>query len=143
MAQRKHITHFEALYETGEWVDFWLEEGAANELQYMRGQFVKHYGKELRMTDAGRTHEIQVQLHKEKPTLAAQPGYSWHEAGLAIDFDMGHVNAITGSQANTEWFFGMFGWKRTCGEEWHFQYIPVCDTFESVTEAILYIGNHD
>lgn len=34
-----------------------------------------------------RTHQQQVDLHNQKPALAAKPGTSMHEKGLAIDFE--------------------------------------------------------
>jgi len=43
------------------------------------------------LTDAGRTHAQQAALKAAKPTLAATPGTSWHEAGLAMDLDTGHL----------------------------------------------------
>ena len=42
----------------------------------------------LRLTGGGwRSHATQVQLYHDKPQLAAKPGTSMHEKGLAIDFE--------------------------------------------------------
>ncbi len=46
-------------------------------------------GYTIRATDTFRSYEAQVAAHKNKPNLAATPGKSQHERGLAIDFNNG------------------------------------------------------
>ncbi len=106
-------------------VTFWLEERAANQFLYMCQRFHEKYGAGvfLQITDAGRTHAQQAHLKALKPRLAATPGRSYHEAGLAIDVAMGAVNTITGSDEATEDFLNLHGFYRTVSyEDWHFEY---------------------
>lgn len=42
-------------------------------------------GKPVVLTDGYRSHAQQVDLYQRKPGLAAKPGSSYHERGLAID----------------------------------------------------------
>jgi hypothetical protein len=114
---------------------FWLESRAADAFEKARNAFDTKYNTQtnrahfeekqicLLVTDAGRDYEDQVALKKKKKDLAAAPGTSWHEAGIAMDFDMSHLNEWTGSQSASEAFLRPFGWIRTVpGERWHFEY---------------------
>jgi D-alanyl-D-alanine dipeptidase len=127
----------------GEWkiVTFWLERNAAKQAEKARNECLRRFGAPLIVTDAGRTHQQQVNLFAAKPKLAAHPGKSFHEAGAALDVDMGHLNALTGSQAKSEKFLAEFGFVRTCWETWHFEYHGLFQ-HKDVKKAIAYIENN-
>jgi hypothetical protein len=129
----------------GQWIKittFWLEEHAAVAFERARNECRRRFNDDLLATDFGRTHAQQVALKAQKPRLSATPGTSWHEAGMAIDFDMGHLNSITGSQAKSEDFLAEFGWRRSCHETWHFEYHDFWSKTKGVKAAIAYIGNN-
>lgn len=145
---RKHVKTIPVRYpkkmKDGSWavVKFWLEERAAVSLEKMRNEFKRIYHRDFLITDAGRTHAQQVYLKKMKPRLAATPGKSWHEAGLAIDVDTGNMISACGTQGMAEAFMARFGWKRTVSyETWHYQYNQDYPCSRGVTGAIAYIGN--
>jgi len=122
---------------------WWLEERVAVDLQAAQAACRKRYGNYLLIVSLGRTHAQQVALKKEKPSLAATPGKSWHEAGLAIDVDMDHLNKLTGSQKASEKFLGEFGWIRTvAAERWHFENHKYWPRADGVVGAIKYIENN-
>lgn len=145
----KHVTYVPIRYpkrdKTGEWTKLtkmWLEERAAKDLEAARNECLRRFGDHLLITDMGRSHAQQVALKRAKPKLAATPGKSWHEAGLAVDVDMGHLNALTGSQQASEAFLAEFGWRRSCFETWHYENHKYYPRSKGVTGAIAYIGNN-
>lgn len=73
-----------------------------------------------------RSHARQVQLYQQKPGLAAPPGYSYHEVGLAIDVDIQRLKALglweRARRALLAVGFRQFDPK---GEPWHFSYVVV------------------
>jgi len=119
-------------------VKFWLEANAAKAAEKMRNEFLRRYKLPILITDAGRTHQQQVNLHAAKPELAATPGKSFHEAGAALDVDMGYMNVITGSQEKSEKFLAEFGFVRSCWETWHFEFHGLFK-HSDVKKAIAYI----
>lgn len=128
----------------GEWLKvttLWLEERVAHDLEAARNECLRRFNDHLLITDMGRSHAQQETLYRQKPKIAAKPGRSWHEAGLAIDVDMGHLNALTGGQAASEQFLAEFGWKRTCWESWHYENHRYWARSKGVASAITYIGN--
>lgn len=76
-----------------------LPEGLTNELVEWRGVILhplamrsfqeasRILGAPIAVTDSYRSPEQQLALYQEKPGLAAPPGSSYHERGLAIDVD--------------------------------------------------------
>lgn len=122
-------------------ITVWLEKRVAMDLEKARNECLRRYNDHLLITDAGRTYEQQEQLKKAKPKLAAKPGFSWHEAGMAIDVDMAHLNKLTGSQEASEKFLAEFGFKRTCWEPWHFENHKYYSRKQGVRGAIIYVGN--
>ena len=54
-------------------------------------------GKKLHITDAFRSREEQARLYALKPRLAAPPGRSRHENGIAIDMDSKQANDLFAS----------------------------------------------
>jgi LAS superfamily LD-carboxypeptidase LdcB len=81
---------------------------------------VRAAGETPRVTSSTRTREQQAalfELYKAgKGPLAAPPGRSWHEVGLAIDARGGE---------GWEREMAARGWKRTVSSEpWHWEYRP-------------------
>lgn len=81
---------------------------------------VRAAGETPRVTSSTRTREQQAALYERykagKGPLAAPPGRSWHEVGLAID-----------ARGSAAWEREMAarGWKRTVSSEpWHWEYRP-------------------
>lgn len=94
---------------------------------------VKALGGEIVISDMFRSHLMQVKLRAEKPKLAAPPGRSYHEAGLAFDIDVSrqiigfrHLEAIMNSE----------GWTTIKGEHWHWQHSFRVLGYKSLGEAI-------
>jgi len=139
----KHTKVVLAYSHLGNKKTWWLEEKAALAFEAMRNHWQDTYGCKFRISDAGRTHAQQTALKLAKPTLAATPGKSWHEAGMAIDVDVTYLKEQTHlSQQELEAWMAQYGWKRTVKKEnWHFEYhidIPRND----VTAEIRYIENN-
>lgn len=138
----KHVKNILAYSHLGNKRTWWLEEKAALSFEAMRNHWQDIYGCKFRISDAGRTYEQQQALKIAKPNLAAAPGKSWHEAGLAIDVDVSYLKEQSGmTQNELEYWMKQYGWKRTVkNENWHFEYhldIPRND----VAAAIGYIEN--
>jgi hypothetical protein len=82
-------------------------------------------GAPIRVTDSYRSHEQQAAAYARKPGLAAPPGSSYHERGLAIDVD----GDAYGGYASPDFrrvaeVLESLGWQRfdPQGEPWHFSY---------------------
>lgn len=96
-----------------------LATGAADAFLKMKSAAAAQ-GINLTLSSSYRSYEKQAYLYKlykeGKGNLAAPPGTSKHEKGLAIDV----ANGIPWVQANAR----KFGWKATvAGESWHFEYL--------------------
>lgn len=84
-------------------------------------------GVSLEVKSAWRSFEQQQELRLAyeagQGNLAAEPGFSNHEAGRAIDF---RTNG--GTNAAFHWLTknaGRYGWRRTVASEpWHWEYRP-------------------
>lgn len=94
----------------------------------------KAAGHNISYTDAWRSYESQVEVKKNKPTLAATPGKSMHGWGIAADLKYG----LTDSQkkAATDWAhanaasFGLEfsvckSYPDNCKEPWHIEPIDI------------------
>ncbi|GIV00974.1 MAG: hypothetical protein KatS3mg014_2589 [Actinomycetota bacterium] len=83
-------------------------------------------GAPIRVTDSYRTHEQQAAAYARKPGVAAPPGSSYHERGLAIDVDAEAYGGY-GSPAfrRVVEVLESLGWHRfdPQGEPWHFSYL--------------------
>lgn len=83
-------------------------------------------GAPIRVTDSYRSHEQQAAAYARKPGLAAPPGSSYHERGLAIDVDGdaygGYASAAFRRVVEA---LESLGWHRfdPQGEPWHFSYL--------------------
>ena len=83
-------------------------------------------GIQLQVNTAFRTFEAQAVLRAlyeaGHGALAAEPGYSPHEAGIAVDLE-----SAGGTNAAFAWLTVnalRFGWKRTVpSEPWHWEYV--------------------
>lgn len=86
-------------------------------------------GITLRVNSAFRSMAEQTRLYAlylAGGNLAAKPGYSNHQSGIAVDIDsydaQGRPNAASYWLAQNA---GRFGFKRTVPEElWHWEYLP-------------------
>jgi LAS superfamily LD-carboxypeptidase LdcB len=83
----------------------------------------------LQPTYAFRDHQTQKRLRKKLPHLAARPGYSAHESGVAIDID-NCIKRVKGKKQYTETYRWLqknaeqFGFKQTLHyEPWHWEWI--------------------
>lgn len=124
---------------------WWLENEAAAALEAMRNAYqAEHPGEKFVISSAGRTHAEQVRLKHDKPTLAATPGRSYHEAGRAIDVAYSYmIGRVFKSQAALEAFMLRYGFHRTVKREpWHFEFWTDASPRLPVTQAIAYIGNN-
>ena len=107
-----------------------LVDGAARTL-YLMERDVLAAGGNLYLSDAFRTYDMQLQAHldymnKKKKSYSPPPGSSFHEAGRAIDIDVGNLGI---SLAEFWEIAERHGWnpiierpnprKREC---WHFEY---------------------
>lgn len=88
------------------------------------------YGVFLEATYAFRDHKVQKRLKKRMPRLAATPGYSPHEAGLAVDIN-NCTRRIRGKRIKTDTYQWLkkhakeYGFYQTISNEpWHWEYIP-------------------
>lgn len=142
----KNTRGVEAYSHLGNKRNWWLEENAAKAFESMRNHFQSDYQNKnikFRISDAGRTYEDQARLKALKPRLAASPGRSWHEAGLAIDVDVKYIKKATGlTQQQLEIFMEQYGWKRTVkAENWHFEWHSIIPR-KNVKSAIIAIDNN-
>lgn len=62
--------------------------------QQMAQDYYAQTGKQLTVNDAWRSRETQAQAFKNKPGLAARPGHSLHETGMAMDIDETQANEL-------------------------------------------------
>lgn len=74
--------------------------------------------KKMQITDGGRSYSQQVDLKRRKPYLAATPGKSRHEVGLAVDVASDWVRQMTNGQLAP---FGLWKSALSKGETWHLE----------------------
>lgn len=115
----------------------WLRQDAAASYARLRGAGCPAGG----IVTAGRTYAEQARLYAAykagKGNLAARPGHSLHESGLAMDVTRGTdaqkwlthggdpLKVRTGEKLRCH----AYGWYRTVpSEPWHFAYNPARDT---------------
>lgn len=78
-------------------------------------------GKSIPVNEAFRSYEDQARLYREKPGLAAKPGNSTHEFGLAID-----INSDNANELEKLGLLKKYGFTRPIGTElWHIEPIGV------------------
>lgn len=82
-------------------------------------QASSYAGVPIRLNSAGRSHSEQQHLYATKPGLAAKPGHSLHEKGLAIDVDNWRDPKVKAALERAG--FRQFNARK---EPWHFSYGP-------------------
>lgn len=102
--------------------DIYLEYNAAQALKDMIEAAAKD-GIEIRVTFGYRTQKTQKRIKKRNPYLAAKPGYSPHQSGLAVDI----AGCKTYKKSLTyKWLkanASKFGYSQTMKHEyWHWEY---------------------
>jgi len=95
-------------------------------------------GGRLYFTDLFRPWQDQAELKIRKPRLAATPGSSYHEAGLAFDFSTYRLGIPL------ETFYDICrqeGWTPIRSEPWHIQHVLAPLGYATIEEAIKDVGN--
>jgi D-alanyl-D-alanine carboxypeptidase len=101
---------------------YWVEDDTARAFGAMRDA-ARRDGVELCITSGFRTQAEQEKLYRcwrrGRCPLAARPGHSKHQSGLALDLD---VRTSRGAGAWLARHAGQFGFKRTVKPEpWHWE----------------------
>lgn len=99
---------------------------------------VKKLGGKLIISDMYRPWQVQADLRRRKPRLANPPGKSYHEAGLAFDFDTGRLGI---PMAEFHAIVRKFGWIPISSESWHIQHPLDTVGYKTIQEAIKDVGN--
>jgi LAS superfamily LD-carboxypeptidase LdcB len=88
-------------------------------------------GIDLKLTYATRDHILQKRLKRRNPRLAAPPGYSPHEAGLAID-----ISGVVKHKRKTSIYYWLkHNAKQYCfyqpvkKEPWHWEFDTKCHSY--------------
>jgi hypothetical protein len=79
----------------------------------------KEKGGKVVVSDMFRPWQVQADLRRRKPRLAAAPGNSYHEAGLAFDFDVSQLGIPL---ATFRSICRRYGWEPIKSECWHIQH---------------------
>lgn len=105
---------------------------AANSFNQLSSAFSKQFGHGISVNDGGRTYAQQQILYNQylngTGNLAAKPGTSVHESGLAMDWGgIGGVGSATHNWLRQN--AANFGWYWTGGsfsqiESWHWEFHP-------------------
>lgn len=109
-----------------------LQVPAANAFNQLSSAFAKQFGHGITVNDGGRTYAQQQILYNAylngTGNLAAKPGTSVHESGLAMDWGgIGGVGSATHNWLRQN--AANYGWYWTGGsfsqiESWHWEYHP-------------------
>lgn len=104
---------------------------AAKQFNLLSNAYSKKWGQGLSVTSGGRTYEEQAYLYdgykRGLPgfNLAAPPGTSLHESGIAVDLGGPMTNAGSAQHAWLRQNAAQFGWYwvgQRYGEAWHWEY---------------------
>jgi len=137
-----YLNHSGKLIKVSTW---WLQVMAAQNFEAARNAYQDtHPGQKMVIASAGRTRAEQVALKRLKPTLAATPGKSRHEAGAAVDITTGQMigKGKFANQAALEAFMAQYHYYRTVKKEpWHFEFHPNWPARIEVTAEIRAIDN--
>ena len=106
-----------------------LDENFQRQIIAAAKQYHASTGKKFQLTDGFRTREQQAAAYRAKPGLAAPPGYSKHEKGLALDASSEALNWLANNinPATGKSYLESFGLHRPVlhkGETWHVEPIP-------------------
>lgn len=81
----------------------------------MAAEYGNLTGKQIPINDGWRSYEEQARIFKKKPHLAAEPGKSIHEFGMAFDVDQ-----AVAKELEEMGLFRKYGFTRPVGgEKWH------------------------
>lgn len=146
-------TYYSGVKEIGKWDK--NQQNIASDLIQSFVNLVAHLAKEgfprLVLTGMFRTPKMQEDLKKRKPTLAAKPGTSWHEAGRAMDVDLEEtigLSLLPRAQKSIAYkkFVALMsghGWEKlsavnepTDPEAWHFQHPNYTDPKTGKTKRL-------
>lgn len=100
-----------------------LNQTFAESLGGMAKDFEEITGEKLRISDGFRTRAQQEEAYRNKPNLAARPGYSMHEYGYAVDIDSSQakqlISLIGQGKLDAHGLDYLHGQTKT--EPWHWQ----------------------
>lgn len=107
-----------------------LRSDAAAAWFALAAAYAKEFGHMPRITDSYRSLEVQQELIKRKPTLAAKPGTSNHGLGIAVDLGDGIERVDTVQHTWMLTNAPRFGWTNPAWaqpggsklEPWHWEY---------------------
>lgn len=111
--------------------NFYLRADAAHDFKRMREAYLADTGDDLPVSTAFRTMEEQQRLFLQLgPTVAAKPGYSNHQNGIALDLHGLDPKKANYVKRRDEWLSAnceAYGWKRSGlnfsnKEAWHLDY---------------------
>lgn len=68
-------------------------------------------GSSLYITSAARTHDEQIEMKEERPDVAADPGESEHESGLAVDVCTDGFSGSAFLKSEAGQFVHEYGWR--------------------------------
>lgn len=111
---------------------FYLRADAAHDFKRMRDACMTDIGEDLPVSTAFRTMEEQQRLYDSLgSTVAAKPGYSNHQNGIALDLHGLDPSKPNYNRRRDEWLNAnceTYGWKRSGlnfsnKEAWHLDYV--------------------
>jgi len=107
-----------------------LRADAAATFSAMSKAYAAHFGRPICVTDSYRSYEMQVDVHRRKPTMTAIPGTSNHGWGTAVDlcdgvqsFGTPTFGWLSANASRFGWFHP--SWAAQGGsrpEPWHWEY---------------------
>lgn len=92
-----------------------LEPNVLSNFKAMAAEYNDVYGKKIQINSAFRSFEEQAELKAKLGNMAAAPGSSMHNYGLAVD-----INSSDADNASKAGLFQKYGFHRpVAGEAWH------------------------
>lgn len=92
-----------------------LEPNVLSNFKAMAAEYNDVYGKKIQINSAFRSFEEQAELKAKLGNMAAAPGSSMHNYGLAVD-----INSSDANNADKAGLFQKYGFHRpVAGEAWH------------------------
>lgn len=120
-----------------------LNQTFADSLGSMAKDFEQITGEKLRLTDGFRTRAQQEETYRNKPNLAARPGYSMHEYGYAVDIDSAQakqvIDLINQGRLDAHGLDYLRG--RTKTEPWHWQLAETYSRQEEIRNGSFVAGS--
>lgn len=97
----------------------------------MAFEYNKLTGKKIIVNETYRTRAEQAAHHSRDPKMAAPPGGSMHELGLAIDASVGQNNAL--KECEEMGLMRKYGlWRPLRGELWHIEPIGIAEHIRNI-----------